>query len=57
MRGITYLEGQFHEERLVGGTDCELFVEVCVWTSKGCANIHTGGVRDMDRWKERWIDR
>jgi hypothetical protein len=28
VRGVTYLEGQRHEERLVGGAECELFVEV-----------------------------
>ena len=28
VRGVTYLEGQYHEERLLSGTKCEIFVEV-----------------------------
>lgn len=27
VRGVTYLEGQYHEDRLVTGTACEVFVE------------------------------
>jgi hypothetical protein len=25
---VTYLEGQYHEDRLLSGTKCEIFVEV-----------------------------
>ena len=28
IRGVTYLEGQYHEDRLVTGTKCQIFVEV-----------------------------
>jgi hypothetical protein len=28
VRGITYLEGNLHENKLVNGTTCEIFVEV-----------------------------
>lgn len=27
VRGVTYLEGQYHEERLTTGKDCEIFIE------------------------------
>jgi hypothetical protein len=28
VRGVTYLEGQYHEDRLVTGMKCEIFIEV-----------------------------